>query len=195
MTDTWQHLTPYQEAWKDEFEGEKTKLQSVFGVSALEIEHIGSTSIEGMPSRPIIDIAVMIESYKDADGFNDALIQIGYEPPPPPHGNSKGGERYFYIKRHPPKCHLSVAFADQGGFWHRQIVFRDYLRANPAAHEEYARLKETLLHKYPSGHGAPATGKGEYSHGKTEFVYRILRSAGWREGQLYRDEGSDTPSA
>jgi len=183
MIDTWQHLTPYQPTWKDEFAAEKSRLQSVFGVAALEIEHIGSTSIESMPSRPIIDIAVMIESYKDADGFTDALTQIGYESPP----HDQGGERRFYIKCHPPKCHLSIAFADQGGFWHRQIVFRDDLRANQAAREEYARLKEALLHKYPSGHGAPATGKGEYSNGKTEFVYRILRLAGWREGQLYKD--------
>ena len=185
MIDTWQHLTPYQPTWKDKFEAEKSRLQSIFGVAALEIEHIGSTSIEGMPSRPIIDIAVMIESYKDADGFTDALNQIGYESPPE---WRRGGERHFFIRSHPPKCHLSIAFADQGGFWHRQIVFRDYLWANQAAHEEYARLKESLLHEYPSGLGAPITGKGEYSNGKTEFVYRILKLAGWREGQLYKDK-------
>ena len=38
MIDTWKHLMPYQPTWKDEFASEKSRLQSVFGVAALEFE-------------------------------------------------------------------------------------------------------------------------------------------------------------
>ena len=76
------------------------------------------------------------------------------------------------------KYHLSVAYTDVGGFWHRQILFRDYLRSKEEARGEYAGLKKTLIGDTPSA-------RGPYSQGKTEFVYRQLKLAGWRVGQMY----------
>ena len=178
------HLTAYRSIWLEDYEAEKRKLQDVFGTAALEIEHIGSTSIEGMPSNPIIDIAIMIQSRKDADTFTELLAQIGYEFEPATHSNIP--ERHYYIKGDPDKYHLSIDYTDSGGFWVRQILFRDYLRSSQDAREEYASLKERLIGKYPSG-------KGQYSEGKTEFVYRILRLAGWRVGQGYG--GPHSPAA
>ena len=174
-------LSQYQPIWPEEFAAEKEKLKVIFDDAALEIEHIGSTAVEGLLSRPIVDIAVMIESHKDADGFTDALAQIGYEFEPqhsPP-------ERHFYFKGNPIKYHLSVAYTDSGGFWPRQILFRDYLRSHKEARDEYANLKEAMSRKDPSGK--------TYESGKTEFVYRILRLAGWKVGQPYK--GPHSPSS
>ena len=72
-----------------------------------------------------------------------------------------------------------IAYAKRGGFWPRQIMFRDYLRNHPEALEEYQELKLDLLKKDP-------TGKGEYIIRKSDFVQEILRSAGWRE-QTYEE--------
>jgi len=54
-------LMAYQPSWRGKFEAEKVKLQEVFNVKALAIEHIGSTSVEGLSTKPIIDIAVLME--------------------------------------------------------------------------------------------------------------------------------------
>ncbi len=179
-------LTPYQPNWTDDYNAEERHLQGIFGAAALEIQHIGSTAIAGMPSNPIIDIAVMIQSWKDADAFTESLEQIGYEFVPATHSGLP--ERHFYTKSNPRQFHLSIAYTDHGGFWVRQILFRDYLRANHDAHKEYAELKKELIRKFPSG-------RGPYSEGKTAFVYRILRLAGWKVGQAYQGSGLSTSEA
>lgn len=174
MNDIFKGLSPYNPDWMMMFEEEAALLRKVFGDSALEIEHIGSTAVEGLPAKPIIDIAVMIQSDVDADRFTVHLAEIGYT------FHSKSTERHFYQKGGPAKYNLSIAYAEKGGFWPRQIIFRDYLRSHPNARDEYADLKIKLIEKYPEG-------VGEYSEGKTEFVRNILALAGWKEGLTYRD--------
>jgi GrpB-like predicted nucleotidyltransferase (UPF0157 family) len=165
-------IMPYQYDWPKNFQTEKERLQDVFDGKALEIEHIGSTSIEGLISKPIIDIVVMIGNHQDADTFTEPLAKIGYK------FDSTSTERHYYVKGNPVEYHLSIAYADRGGFWSRQILFRDYLRKHTKARDEYAKLKEDLLQKDP-------TGNDKYIVGKTDFVYKILSLAGWKDGQKY----------
>jgi len=165
-------ILPYRYEWPEKFQVEKERLHDIFGNNALEIEHIGSTSIEWLSSKPIIDIVVMIENHQDADMFTGHLAKIGYK------FDSSSTERHYYIKGNPVEYHLSVAYADRGSFWSRQILFRDYLRNNPDSRDKYAKLKESLLKKDP-------TGGDKYVRGKGDFVYKILGSAGWKEGQRY----------
>ena len=161
-------LLPYQHSWKEKFDKEKSKLLEIFGNKAIAIEHIGSTSIPGLLSKPIVDIAVLIKSRADADAFTEPLASIGYM------FHSSSTERHFYTKGNPIEYHVSIAYADQGGFLPRQILFRDYLRAHPEALDEYAVLKEGLLQKDP-------TGKGNYTNGKTDFIQKVLKLAGWED--------------
>lgn len=165
-------IVPYQYDWPKKFQTEKEKLLDIVGGKALEVEHIGSTSIEGLSSKPIIDIVVMIENYQDANIFTGLLSKIGYK------FDSSSTERHYYIKGNPIEYHLSIAYADRGGFWARQILFRNYLRNHTEARDEYSKLKESLLQKDP-------TGGDEYIVGKSDFVYKILSLAGWKEGQKY----------
>lgn len=167
-------IIPYQSVWPKKFQVEKENLQKVFGSTALEIEHIGSTSIEGLLAKPIIDIVVMIENHENADAFADGLAQIGYK------FHSSSTERLFYTKGDPIEYHLSIAYVNKGGFWPRQILFRDYLRTHPDIRDEYAKLKTDLLLKDP-------TGIDGYIAGKTEFVQGILKQAGLKENQKYKN--------
>ena len=163
---------PYQISWPKEFLLEKERIQKIFDDKAIEIEHIGSTSVEGLPSKPIIDMAVMIDNHEDADSFTEPLAKIGYK------FHSSSTERHFYRKGDPIEYHLSIAYTDRGGFWPRQILFRDYLRSHPEACDGYANLKKDLLRQDP-------TGVGEYLSGKTEFVNKILKLAGYKDGHKY----------
>ena len=172
-------LMPYQSSWLDKFEKEKIVLQKVFDDKAIEIEHIGSTSIEGLPSKPIIDMAVMVNNHADADGFTEPLAKIGYK------FHSSSTERHFYRKGDPTEYHLSIAYTDRGGFWPRQILFRDYLWNHTEARDEYAHLKQELLKQDP-------TGKDTYLSGKTEFVNKILKRAGLRDGQKYEKSNDES---
>lgn len=157
-------ILSYQLEWQKKFENEKEKLKHVFGDMAREIEHIGSTSVEGLSSKPIIDIAVLIKRSADVDTFTEPLTKIGYQ------FHSLSTERYFFRKGEPIEFHVSIAYTDKGGFWERQILFRDYLRNHPEARDEYAKLKDNLLESDP-------TGRGAYIEGKSEFVKKILHLA------------------
>jgi len=167
-------ILPYRSDWPEKFEVEKEKLQRIFSDTALEVEHIGSTSIEGLSSKPIIDIVVMVKNHADADKFVKPLGGLGYW-----HDErNPSSERHFFRKGDPSKFHLSIAYSDKGGFWPRQILFRDYLRSHPDERDEYDKIKKESLKKDPTG------GDG-YIESKTEFVHKILDLADWKEGQKY----------
>lgn len=166
-------IIPYQNDWQQKFEAEKKQLENLFAGKALAIDHIGSTTIPGLSSKDIIDIAVMIENHEEADYFTESLKKLGYK------FHSASTERHLYTKGDPIKYHLSIAYAKQGGFWSRQIIFRDYLRNHPEVREEYQKIKIALLNDNP-------TGKGEYIAGKSEFVKNVLKRAGWKE-QTYEE--------
>jgi GrpB-like predicted nucleotidyltransferase (UPF0157 family) len=159
-------LVPYQLSWKDKFEVEKLRLLEIFGNKAIAIEHIGSTSIFGLSSKPIIDIAVLIEKREDGDSFIKPLEEFGYSYDK----INSSGERHLFRKGDPTEFHLSIAYKDKGSFWERQILFRDYLKDHPDSRDEYQKLKENLLENDPSG-------KDIYISGKSEFVSKVLSLA------------------
>lgn len=55
-------VVPYDPEWKTEFEKLKVMINSYIGDLILSIEHVGSTSIEGLAVKPIIDLDVVISS-------------------------------------------------------------------------------------------------------------------------------------
>jgi GrpB-like predicted nucleotidyltransferase (UPF0157 family) len=55
-------LQPYNPDWKTIFERDANLIRNVIGTYVIDIQHVGSTSIEGLDAKPIIDIAVGVES-------------------------------------------------------------------------------------------------------------------------------------
>jgi GrpB-like predicted nucleotidyltransferase (UPF0157 family) len=106
-------LLPHQESWKKKFEEENKKLKEIFGEHALAIEHIGSTSIPGLSSKDIIDIAVLISHINDADRFTGNLEKVGYT------YDTRGvsTERHFFRKYGKGNFHLSICYKNQGSFF------------------------------------------------------------------------------
>ncbi len=58
-------LLEHNPKWIKQFEEEKKKVNQVLGNEIIAIEHIGSTSIEGLAAKPIIDILVGIKNLED----------------------------------------------------------------------------------------------------------------------------------
>jgi GrpB-like predicted nucleotidyltransferase (UPF0157 family) len=161
-------ILDYQESWKTKFKKEKTNLEQKLKDLFLRIDHIGSTSVSRLSSKPIIDISILIDKYENREKLIPALLELGYIP------KSPGNERDFYEKGTPVEYHISVCFLDRGGFFPRQIIFRDYLIKNDDARIEYDNLKRKGLENDPTGYDT-------YISDKTEFVYKILNKAGWIE--------------
>lgn len=162
-----EQVITYDPAWTDAYTAEAEKLKSVFNDSLLTIEHIGSTSVPELASKPIIDIAVVIEKHEDADSFIEPLKQLGYLYDQPASSN----ERHFFRKGDPTRYHLSVCYQSRGSFLKRQILFRDWLRSHPEDRDTYEKLKLQLIEQDPSG-------TNTYISGKSDLIQEILKKAG-----------------
>ncbi len=69
-------LERWSPKWRDDFELEKQRLLNIFGSLALDIRHIGSTSIDQLDAKPIIDIAVGLKNLSDFEKVRQAFDQL-----------------------------------------------------------------------------------------------------------------------
>jgi GrpB-like predicted nucleotidyltransferase (UPF0157 family)/GNAT superfamily N-acetyltransferase len=129
--------------WPEWFREESTRVRAALGRSLLGLEHVGSTSVPGLGGKPTVDMLAGVPGRNGADAALPALAAIGYtdvtpEPEDPDWyyciGKGGGAARRFHL-------HLT---RHESRFWHRHVVFRDFLRVNPALCEEYFELKKSL---------------------------------------------------
>jgi len=164
-------IEEYDSAWIELFKKEKELIVSTIGQYIERIEHSGSTSVIGLASKPIIDIAVGLHSLDDAIHCIPLMQQLDYQYVPE-YEEELPMRRYF---RKPPqdygkrKYHVHMV-ETTSDFWKEHIMFRDYLRNHESARDEYALLKKNLATKYEDDRSA-------YSYAKTDFVNKILELA------------------
>jgi GrpB-like predicted nucleotidyltransferase (UPF0157 family) len=162
-------IVPYNSEWKVLFEQEKVLLTAVFGESLVfNIEHFGSTSVEGLDAKSTIDILVEVLSLsKEIKQFiAEKLETIGY-------GNmcnaEKEKEMSFgkgYDENYVFETTYHIHIREKGKAPQDEIYFRDYLRQNLDVRDEYAKLKYELAEKYQFN-------REDYTQAKTEFVLKI----------------------
>ena len=162
-------VLPYDEQWKHDFLQIKAELANVLGQLAIEIEHVGSTSVQGLSAKPIIDIDVVIKDYSELENVISALEKIGYQH----EGNLgiTGREAFKYEgKEHLRKHHLYVCPEDSQEL-RRHIAFRDYLKTHPDAVREYSCIKEEGAELYPDD-------IDRYIEHKSSFIEKIYAEIG-----------------
>ncbi len=162
-------VLPYDEQWKKDFLNIKAELAEALGQLATAIEHVGSTSVEGLSAKPVIDIDVVIRDHTLLEDVISALWKIGYQ-----HEGDlgiTGREAFRYDgKEHMRKHHLYVCPSDSPEL-KRHIAFRDYLRTHPDAAREYGRIKEEGARRYPDD-------IDRYIEYKSPFIERIYAEIG-----------------
>lgn len=137
----------YDRAWKNGFEAIQAELEAALGNLILRIEHVGSTSVEGLSAKPCIDIDVVIEDYSLFPQVAHKLAEIGYLH----EGNLGIPDREAFCYRHKPHLlthHLYVCPKNSREL-HRHITFRDFLRSNPEAVRVYSLAKEQAAQRFP----------------------------------------------
>ena len=135
-------LVDYDPAWPVLFARENERIKSALGAKALSIEHVGSTSLPGLPAKPIIDILLVVESSADEKSYLPALEAAGYvlrirEPDWHEHRMFKG-----------PDTNINLHVFSRGDDEiERMLIFRDWLRENPADRDFYLKTKRELAQK------------------------------------------------
>ena len=160
-------VVPHNPQWKEQFFYEKERLDKVFdGLAA--IHHIGSTSVEGLAAKPIIDFLIEVPHIRIADDKTAELEDLGY--------TGKGengipGRRYFFYENGEGErlYHVHI-FPNGSKEIERHLVFRDYLRTFKDEAEKYGKLKSELAARYPLDIDA-------YIDGKNDFVQEMEKQA------------------
>lgn len=133
-------VTPYDPDWKTRFHAIKTSLENIFGERHATIVHFGSTSIEGMCAKPIIDVMVLVDDISFVDLHTDQMSAIGYI--------SKGehgirGRRYFQKLASDGVNHTEHihCYEKTNPLAQNQLMFCRYLTVDKDAFDAYRTVK------------------------------------------------------
>jgi GrpB-like predicted nucleotidyltransferase (UPF0157 family)/pimeloyl-ACP methyl ester carboxylesterase len=152
-------LVPWDPAWATRFARERAAIADVLGDRVGAIEHIGSTAVEGLAAKPVIDIAVGVADSAAIDAAAGRLRAAGYAPSP----DREVGHR-FALRRGDGRrlAHAHVVVHD-GPWWRDHVGFRDLLRADVRLRDAYAAHKRELAARHAGDREA-------YTDAKARFV-------------------------
>ncbi len=149
-------VVDYNPAWKDLYCAEAQNISAILGDDLLAIYHIGSTAVEGLAAKPIIDIMPVVREITAVDRFNAEFEALGYEPM-----GEFGipGRRYFRKGGNNRTHHVHVFDARNREDIDRHLAVRDFLRAHPGAAREYGALKRGLAEIFTQDNEGYSDGK------------------------------------
>jgi len=153
-------VVDYDPEWPRMFEAEAARLREALGDVAVRVDHVGSTSVPGLAAKPTIDIQVSVPDVFDWDAYGPALERLGYQHTPDPE------HRDYPFFGWPPNTlprtlHIHVCRAGTE-MERRHLAFRDRLRNDPAARDEYAALKRALALRHGNDVEAYAADKDPF---------------------------------
>lgn len=143
-------------------------LWSVLGDDAVDIQHVGSTAIQGLAAKPIIDIVVGMRDISQIMRRSNALAAHGVMYA----GQDVPDQRLFVMgdfEKDTRTHHIHVVQWN-GRSWNNYIHFRDYLRSFEGRAREYEALKRDLAVRYRLDRAA-------YTAGKAAWITQALHEA------------------
>ncbi len=159
-------LEEYDPRWPAWAAAEQARVRAALGPLVAQIEHIGSTAVPGLPAKPILDLALVVESADRLPAVAIGLAGLGYRAWGE-HGLP--GRQFFSIGE--PVTHHVHAVVGGSSHWSVWLRFRERLRADAADREAYAACKRRLAGAHPHDRAA-------YTKGKDALVTAILARAG-----------------
>lgn len=167
-------VVDYRPEWDTMFKVESKKIKKILGKNCVGVYHIGSTSVKGLPAKPIIDIMPVVKDISLVDAHNGEFEALGYE--------CRGefgilGRRFFAKGGDNRTHHIHIFEQSNQTDIQRHIAVRDYLNAHSDTAAEYAALKKKLAAEFPFDNDGYCDGKEEYMKSLEE------KALHWQEKQ------------
>ncbi len=160
-------LTEHNSNWKKQYdEISATLCAALSSRKIIRISHIGSTAINGIWAKPIVDILVEIAPDEDIAAISEIITKSGFIKMSESEGWVSFNHGYTENGFAEKVYHLHIRFAGDND----ELYFRDYLNDNPHIAKEYEQLKLSLWHKYEYD-------RDGYTQAKTEFVKKHTAEA------------------
>ena len=161
-------LMDYQDNYTDIYNKEKDNLLKIYKDKIFKIDHVGSTSIKNIKSKPIIDILIQTNDLDDFKKFTETNLEgdiytVKKEP-------TLGGD-YLIRKEEDGKVKAFIHVyktGDMNGI--TSIMFRDYINNHEDERKKYEQLKIELYEKYKDD-------RKQYTYGKDKYIKEVIKKA------------------
>jgi GrpB-like predicted nucleotidyltransferase (UPF0157 family) len=165
-------LVPHAAVWADIFENTKNELTALLGSKAIDIQHIGSTSINKIKAKPILDIALLVNDIVVIEELILLLACKEYEY----RGDKGENGGHLFIKNSgiDIRTHHLHIIEKRDPQWEDFLYFRDMLRNNDQLANEYEKVKVRLEALYSNN-------RLQYTKGKNEFIKKVIQKRHVRE--------------
>lgn len=159
-------LESWTPRWRESFETEKQNLKCIFNELAIDIQHIGSTAVDGLDAKPIIDIAIGVQSLRDFEKVrhffeSSSEYSIKLDNAPDEILVRKGSEEN--------RTHFIHIMEVGGRRMIGSLKFRNILRNDTQMRNDYCKLKHKLAKRFPHN-------RGMYTTSKASFIAKALNS-------------------
>lgn len=160
-------VSNFNDQWASVYVEEAEKIKLILSNELTAIHHIGSTSVENLKAKPIIDIMLVIRDIEAIDKYNIQFEELGYECM----GEFGISGRRYFRKGGDNRTHQIHAFQeDDKHNIVRHLAVRDYLRTHPEIVIAYGDLKAKLAFDYPKS-------IDDYCDGKEDFMRELEKEA------------------
>ncbi|TNC21913.1 dephospho-CoA kinase [Amycolatopsis alkalitolerans] len=170
-------LSRYDERWPAQAARALARIRAAVGEGALRADHIGSTSVPGLPAKDILDLQVTVSTLEDADAIADSLSDAGFPRAEGEwfddsmNGSSPWPKRFHFGGDPGRMLNLHVRSTETPA-WRLALLFAEWLRQNSAEREAYAKVKRKLA----QAHAADGTVEA-YADEKQGWVNAAFRRA------------------
>ena len=157
---------PDYAAWYDE--EKKNLVRLLNGYHVCRINHIGSTSVEGLIAKPTVDILLELPIAYDADSISDLLQGDGWTIM----ARDNTSKTIDLNKGYTPNGFAEKVFhlhVKPSGDWN-ELYFRDYLQKYPEVARQYETLKLKLKEQFEHNRDA-------YTDAKSDFIMKFTLKA------------------
>lgn len=156
-------LVGYNQEWEKEYEETKEMITSIWKDNIIDIQHVGSTAINNICAKPILDVGVRLKSLENMN--ISAMKKLGYD-----FCGARNNKKTYYLFVFRDENEISLkhihCYDRNEEEYFKLVGFRDYLNANKDYAKQYAILKEKLAKKYSDN-------RAMYTAGKEEFIKMI----------------------
>ena len=158
-------LCDYDPEWPELFAREDDRIRGVLGATALQVEHVGSTSVPGLIAKPIIDIVLVVPDSADEASYLPALQKAGYVL------TMREPDWFEHRLFNGPDTNINVHVFTVGAVEiDRMLRFRDWLRNSDTDRVYYAQTKRELA-------GRTWRHIQDYAEAKTAVIAEIVDRA------------------
>ena len=171
-------VVDYDPAWATRADELIARLHEALGEVAVRIDHVGSTAVPGLASRPILDIQISVADIRDTAAFIPKLEVAGYRLWF--FGELKDDDYFVFSPADGSNTeHVNVCGAG-GAQEERHLALVEFLRDNERERVNYEGVKRRSADTANGKREQYAANKGNYT---TNLEVRALR---W-----YRNEGAE----